>query len=853
MDRNIELYIIGKRIDLFKFEDINITDKIQDARDISKVFTSYSKTFTVPCSPLNNSVFKHYYNMDIYNGFDARIKVDAEIKIGGATYKQGKLSLTKVSLKNGKPYSYTIVFYGQTVSLKELFGDEYLSDIKNTFLDDFSFSYNSTFVQDGLTDGYSYDGSTLVIGGNDLTFPLISSENYYFYDSNPTGISPKDGVESRNICTTATPPSSANKGLYFKDLKPALRVHFIIKAIEERYGIVFSDDFFNINNKAYYDLSLWLQRESGKIDKQLDVTSKVFNLSDLGYSGSDNYIGKERPQYSGLPTVPNVDNDSIQLVKLYYQGINYSQAYFYSIDFDINVVGTGLYTVKIIDEYAATDVELYTFTGSGNHSVEWKLDHFNLRQIPYASYRTYTPKILVETTAGITSFSIANFKIRDWEETVEPDGYNDFTLIGTEDYTYSGGGSVSLGEGVTMWSQFPKIKVIDFLTSIFKMFNLTAYYDDTLFLNNKIVVKPLDNYYNSGRKVNLSKYLDVSKIDVERNVLYNEVDFDFKSSKSFAVTKSNEITGDDFGAEKLTNLSQSLNNPLAFDGGKYSVAPMFEKMMYERMNDQVDETVILPIGWGWSASKDEKAIKLEPLLFYPIKQDNSVGLDDLGNSTMINFDKSTYDKDMVIISPIFTSIGTHIRPSNSTSSFDAMINFGVEYDEFLVWDNINSISNNLFYMYYRRYVLSLYNLQSRVVKYNFELPTNVLLTLKPNDIIVVNNKEYLINNMDINISNGKSKFELMNNIAYTEYPFALPSFTRLDDTLLDVVIRVDINELGLYTNKWNVYINNTLSSIEVDSDNNIYIPKSTGDFTIQVENIISENNKIKSAKIDVVI
>ena len=50
----IQLYIGGKQVELFKDESITLTQSIQDIRDISKVFTDYTRTFNVPASKNNN-------------------------------------------------------------------------------------------------------------------------------------------------------------------------------------------------------------------------------------------------------------------------------------------------------------------------------------------------------------------------------------------------------------------------------------------------------------------------------------------------------------------------------------------------------------------------------------------------------------------------------------------------------------------------------------------------------------------------------------------------------------------------------------------------------------------------------
>ena len=59
---------------MFKDESVSLTQTIQNVRDIAKVFTNFTKTFSLPASKDNNKIFKHYYNFDINDGFDARKK-----------------------------------------------------------------------------------------------------------------------------------------------------------------------------------------------------------------------------------------------------------------------------------------------------------------------------------------------------------------------------------------------------------------------------------------------------------------------------------------------------------------------------------------------------------------------------------------------------------------------------------------------------------------------------------------------------------------------------------------------------------------------------------------------------------
>ena len=92
----VQLYIDNQKVELFEDENIKLTQTIQNVKDISKVFTDFSKSFTIPASKENNKIFKHYYNFDINNGFDARKKASARIELNSIPFKEGKVKLEGV-------------------------------------------------------------------------------------------------------------------------------------------------------------------------------------------------------------------------------------------------------------------------------------------------------------------------------------------------------------------------------------------------------------------------------------------------------------------------------------------------------------------------------------------------------------------------------------------------------------------------------------------------------------------------------------------------------------------------------------------------------------------------------------
>ena len=44
--QQVQLYIGDERVELFKDETISLTESIQNVKDVAKVFTDFTKTFT---------------------------------------------------------------------------------------------------------------------------------------------------------------------------------------------------------------------------------------------------------------------------------------------------------------------------------------------------------------------------------------------------------------------------------------------------------------------------------------------------------------------------------------------------------------------------------------------------------------------------------------------------------------------------------------------------------------------------------------------------------------------------------------------------------------------------------------
>jgi len=60
--KNRDISTLYQQVELFDDESVQLTQSIQDIRDIEKVFTDYTKTFDVPASKNNNKIKHKHHN-----------------------------------------------------------------------------------------------------------------------------------------------------------------------------------------------------------------------------------------------------------------------------------------------------------------------------------------------------------------------------------------------------------------------------------------------------------------------------------------------------------------------------------------------------------------------------------------------------------------------------------------------------------------------------------------------------------------------------------------------------------------------------------------------------------------------
>jgi hypothetical protein len=684
---NLELYIENVRVDLFKDEAITLTDSQQNIGDISLVFAPFTQQFNLPASSTVNKIFKHYYNNDIINGYDARFRVDAIIKLDGADYKIGKIRLDSVSMKDNKAYAYKVVFFGNTTSLNDIFGDETLSALNPLNAYDISFDAATNDFRNAFTDGLQSAG---VVATNDsnrnLIVPLITLENYYSYDST----------------NTITTPNLHNVNFFTElqtELKPAIKSKRIIEAIQTQYNIEFNmvdetgiTSFFD--SDVFDELYLWMHREKSPITAP-ETVPPTFGVNTL--------------QRNKKLTFANFTYDS---------GTNYLSGG------NLVISDEYLYSIRITFQTAADrELEIITIDKPTNELLDYQTiitnaNNFNitLRDLNSGtlSSRTFDLEFRINATTDLGTSFVA-----------KPQGVfitrklrSDNSAVDTGTFGYS---AFTLQSNIYVQDYLPKMKVIDYLTTLFKMFNLTAY---TKRGSSKIYVETFDDFMSTGNTHDISKYIVIDSNTIDRPVPYSIINFQYSPS----VTQTSLRYLNQF-SQQFGNLNYSA--PDKYDGQSYQVQVDGQRSQLINIIDENSDLTGLVYGW-WVDAESKTALG-SPYMFF----------NNLLDAADYPITASAFDQ--------------YNAPSNVTGDRNHTLNFGIEYNEYT--GNVNE--NSLFSRFYSQYIVKLFEEQARIVKFTAQLPTSIVLNYELNDVFIVNGQEYYINSITTNLLTNKSQLELI--------------------------------------------------------------------------------------------
>jgi hypothetical protein len=708
----VDIYVNDFRLDLFDDEEITINLSVQNVQDISKTFTDFTQSFTIPASPRNNEILQHYYNSNITsssittetggspvwnsiginwntwttawnagasstsvtNTFDGRLRQPAMIEINSIPFRSGVIELEDVQLKGTEPYAYTITFYGDLVTLSDLFGEDYLYDL------DFS-AYDLDYTDDNVYDGLTTNSFA------PLFFPLMSPVKNWIYHS---GSGSGSHTDNNIAYHSGGGGHGSAHGINYYELKPALKVTAVLDAIEAKYGITFTGSFLSAT--PFVDLSLWLHRFEGYLfSGGNDIEWQLINFNRDTGSGSQFNLTTD------TWTVPDDAPYDLQITIA-----NASENY------EIGVFSNGVFEAAILQDAH-----------------------------PASSLTLTIPSLIFNTGAQVQLFIRPQLPISMTYQVTDYSGVDSITS--TSEFSVDQTASATYSFSLVVSDLMPEIKVKDFLSGILKMYNMVIVPSGTSFL-----LQPLDDWYAAGVQTNYQNEFDITDYAIGRPSLYREIEFKYQETEQILGYQYQRTYGVGFG---------DLRAFFTFDGEEFIVELPFECPLFERLTDQNGGALTNVLVYKSITSEANEDGTFNPYLGAPILFYGYFNDYDL-TANEVSFVMSDGTTEKIVSGAWYANTSNRYQSAGASNS----ICFGSDIDPY----HLASVNKNLYQEYWEDYITDLYAKPRRIYRIDAVLPLGKMATLEMNDIVIWNNAKYVINNVQLNLTTGKATFELLN-------------------------------------------------------------------------------------------
>ena len=519
MKRQVRIFVEGRQLDLFSDETIEVNSTIQNIQDISKTFTDFSQSFTIPTSANNNAIWEYFYENALNSSINYQERLEGYIEIDMTFFRRGKIQMEKSQLKNGQPDNYTITFYGDVTTLKDLVGEDLLSDLDYTTINhDYTFTEVFNRVRDIVTD-------------YDVCYPLITSNRIWEYLSTqptsnvPNWLVPFMGSNSNDIHTNAG-------AIDYRELFPAVRVKSIFDIIGLQYGVTFTGAF--LSDPKFTQAYLWYK-----------------NKNDYEFSGQPKQLDFDTIISSYIPTYPlnlYVDSSLNQITTPFFNGATWMN---HVITLDVTSVSSPS-TTYWIDTYR--NGALFSTTQGIGTAV------YGLANVPNVLGLNDVWEFYIRSNFPLTFDSEIQYEVT-YITSVNP--------IPTTEFIRYSNITLNLSAFTDLAQLAPQMKINDFIAGILKQFNLTCFGTKV----NTYEIVPLDDWYSAGAVIDITEFTDKTEIGVDRVKLYKKIAFKFQ--------ESNSLMNKAFFEQGLKEYGNT-EYQYPYDGGEFSIEVPFENLLFNQ-------------------------------------------------------------------------------------------------------------------------------------------------------------------------------------------------------------------------------------------------------------------------------
>lgn len=506
------------KVNLHSDESIPMRYTTKDLQNLSKIFSPYSLSFTFPADSKNRLTFGFFGDTDVIkinpdNIFITKIYTDSNINL------RGFIQLENISYENGRPKDFTGSFATNMTNLAKRIGDDLIADLP---VNDIAIDWRPDEIYSLLTSARSS-----IVDGVPIKYfvPLISSTRVLAYDEN-TESSLKD-----NVAYDSTVDPLSTGVIKSSELRPVISFSTIIELIKKKYSL---DVVAPLDSRKEYTEAIVLcSNESmySSSDSLLTIKNPFGSIYDYDTKNEQNIVDPKKY----VPSLNTVDGT----FKVTRRDPPNSKDKYYRTHFTAQtrlegVIVTGdasspTVTLKIIRK--GTDEVLISkqFDIANNIfdcEIQIEDELFINNEIEYYITAQFNQP---------TTWSNCFYKIwfRYYDGTTGFLNKKNYATYAYDSAINNNSADVG-GTKIDLFASLPEMKVVDFLTSYFKTFNISVF--DTSPNDDRLHWLTPEDINTSGLEyskatLDYTRYLDAKQYKKEVPSEFNYYDFKHATSK----------------------------------------------------------------------------------------------------------------------------------------------------------------------------------------------------------------------------------------------------------------------------------------------------------------------------------
>jgi hypothetical protein len=482
------------RLDLHKDEAINFKYSKKELQDITKVFAPFSLDFTFPCSPKNKQALGFYGNTEVLKT-NLTNEFNCKVYTNGILSQTGKLTLNSVKYKSNKATDFNASFNTTFLSLKDRLGEDTISELS-------SLPAVVSFKPDNVFNRLRNE-ATIIVDTIAVKYfiPLISNRRVWNYSEELNTID--------NILFNASSSATSDKVINFGELRPVVSVLSLIDLIKKKYNLIITTPIEATNDIT--KLFMWCN--GSEFTRKL-ANKFVFNKQ---FSNENANVGLAVSNFVDSSVKITIDSavNTIEYVIILQDTV---------IGENIDTANATIDIVKKSDNTVLLSFDFEVKEGENTLIMNIPKFLFTANELEYFTFIKFDKPIFWNRSfvqvAVKTTFPSVVFKSKF---------SNSFNSDATGSYN------------IDLLTSLPEMKVIDFLTSYLKTFNLSIFdsspNDENLFFLNPLDINTTGLVY-SKREADYTRFADITDVEKSTNNLFNYYNFkhadsNYKSNADF--------------------------------------------------------------------------------------------------------------------------------------------------------------------------------------------------------------------------------------------------------------------------------------------------------------------------------